>query len=235
MPDESTLEELYAIVDRYELTQHLPETIARILENKILTETPKPGDPVFDRSAWIRLMSNKDAIEAMSIFAEEAGWRHFVDDSVDDLPVTEAADKLLHRLEQEMKNASGSPVCVISGGELRSPVTGSGIGGRNQSFALACVDRIAGKRIALLSAGTDGIDGNSRATGAVADGTSLFRAKFIGMDPSPYFADSDSNSFFVRLGDDIVTGPTGNNVRDIRVLLGWPKVEFPGNLNQQNG
>jgi hydroxypyruvate reductase len=76
--------------------------------------------------------------------------------------------------------------------------------------------------MAVMSVGTDGIDGNSEAAGAVADGKTLEKAEELGLDPELHAQDSDSNSFFKMLDDDIVTGPTGNNVRDIRVLLSWP-------------
>ena len=95
-------------------------------------------------------------------------------------------------------------------------------GGRNSAFVLACVEKIAGQKITVLSAGTDGIDGNSPAAGAVADGQTLARAKALGLDPAAFFRDSDAYSFFARLDDAIMTGPTGNNLRDLRLLLAEP-------------
>ncbi len=113
-------------------------------------------------------------------------------------------------------------VAVLCDGELSSPVTGNGIGGRNSAFVLACVAKIAGRKITVLSAGTDGIDGNSSAAGAAADGETLDRARGAGLDPGDFLRRCDSNSFFARLGDAIVTGPTGNNLRDLRILLAEP-------------
>jgi glycerate 2-kinase len=110
-------------------------------------------------------------------------------------------------------------VALIADGEVSSPVTGDGVGGRNSAFVLACVEKIAGQPIAVLSAGTDGIDGNSPAAGAVADGRTLKRARAAGLDPERYFGRSDAFTFFERLEDAIVTGPTGNNLRDLRILL----------------
>ena len=98
-------------------------------------------------------------------------------------------------------------------------MTGNGIGGRNSAFVLACVDKIAGKNIAVLSAGTDGIDGNSPAAGAVADGQTFELAQRSGLDPAEAFRRSDAYTFFSRFDDAIVTGPTGNNLRDLRILL----------------
>jgi hydroxypyruvate reductase len=101
-------------------------------------------------------------------------------------------------------------------------VTGSGIGGRNSAFVLACVEKIAGREITVLSAGTDGMDGNSPAAGAVADGESFDRAKARGLASAEAFEQSDAYTFFKQLGDTILTGPTGNNLRDLRILLAEP-------------
>jgi glycerate 2-kinase len=93
------------------------------------------------------------------------------------------------------------------------------LGGRNSAFVLACVEKIAGRRIAVLSAGTDGIDGNSLAAGAVADGETLSRARAANLVPAEFFRRSDAYTFFERLSDAVITGPTGNNLRDFRILL----------------
>lgn len=114
---------------------------------------------------------------------------------------------------------SGQRVAIIADGELSSPVTGHGVGGRNSAFVLDMAGKIAGRRITVLSAGTDGIDGNSPAAGAVADGETVERAKAVGLDREKAFRESDAYTFFEKLGDAIVTGPTGNNLRDLRILL----------------
>jgi hydroxypyruvate reductase len=105
---------------------------------------------------------------------------------------------------------------------LSSPVTGNGVGGRNAAFVLACAPRIAGKQITVLSAGTDGIDGNSPAAGAVADGKTFLRARALGLETADFQGRSDSYNFFAQLGDAILTGPTGNNLRDLRILMAEP-------------
>jgi hydroxypyruvate reductase len=93
------------------------------------------------------------------------------------------------------------------------------MGGRNSAFVLACVPKIAGKNITVLSAGTDGIDGNSPAAGAVADGETLARARAKGLDPVDFQKRSDAFNFFSALEDAIIIGPTGNNLRDLRILI----------------
>jgi hydroxypyruvate reductase len=149
------------------------------------------------------------------------GWAVETDLSVDDWPLERAADHLLKRL-RELKAANpGRAVAVLTAGELSWPVTGDGEGGRNQAFVLDCAQKIAGENIAVVSAGTDGIDGNSNAAGALADGTTIERAQRMGLDAADCQRRSDSFHLFEALGDGIVTGPTGNNVRDLRLLVAW--------------
>ena len=98
-------------------------------------------------------------------------------------------------------------------------VADGGVGGRNQQFALACAEKIAGENITVVSAGTDGIDGNSQAAGAVADGTTIERAQKQGLDARTALERFDAYPLFHALDDAIETGPTGNNLRDLRLLL----------------
>jgi hydroxypyruvate reductase len=153
---------------------------------------------------------------------EAAGYVCVCDNSTDNWPVEKAADYLLAQLAAHRNANPGRPVAVLADGELSSPVAGGGIGGRNSAFVLACVPKVAGENITVLSAGTDGIDGNSSAAGAVADGETLARARAAGLDPDDFFRRSDAYNFFAALGDAVVTGPTGNNLRDLRILLAQP-------------
>jgi hydroxypyruvate reductase len=112
-------------------------------------------------------------------------------------------------------------VCLLSGGEVTVHVENDGTGGRNQQFALYCAEKISGENICVLSAGSDGIDGNSPAAGAIADGTTLQRAKARGLDASAHLLGFNAYPLFEALGDAIVIGPTGNNLRDLRILLAY--------------
>ena len=125
----------------------------------------------------------------------------------------------LASLEALAKAHPGQPVCLVAGGEVTCPVTGPGIGGRNQAFVLFAAPLISGQKRVVLSAGTDGRDGNSPTSGAVADGHTVSRAKALGLDPGQYLAESDSYSFFRTLGDTVDIGFTDNNVRDVRIWL----------------
>jgi len=119
---------------------------------------------------------------------------------------------------------NSSAQCAVSGGEFACPVRGDGRGGRNLETALRCAMGLANQTspLVILSAGTDGIDGNSPAAGAIADETTIKRAQGLTLDAAEYLARSDSYTLFARLNDLMVTGPTGTNVRDLRILLRAP-------------
>lgn len=221
MPDESTVADCREIVERLRLMDRLPASVRAMFEADTIPETPKPGSPKFKRSSWHALLSTEQGLEKLEAAAQAEGWIVEQDLSVDDWPVVRAAEELLGRLGSLRRRHPNRTVAVLTGGELSSPVTGDGVGGRNQAFVLACAQRIAGEKIAVISAGTDGIDGNSPAAGAVADGETLARAARLGLAAQEYFDRSDSYGFFSRLEDALITGPTGNNIRDLRLLVAW--------------
>lgn len=217
MPDSTTVEDCFRIAEKYNLLKQLPPSTRELFESHALEETPKSDDPAFVRARWWPILSNRTAVEEASVAAERAGFVVQVDNSCDDWDYERAAEYLLGRL-RELKKEFGR-VCLISGGEVTVKVTNGGVGGRNQQFALACAMKIAGEPITVLSAGTDGADGSSPAAGAVVDDTTLERAQARGLDARRALEHFDAYPFFSALGDAIETGPTGNNVRDLRLLL----------------
>ena len=196
-----------------------PPSTRELFERRALEETPKSDDPAFYRSRWWTILSNQSAIEQASAAAKQAGFEVHVDNSCDDWDYERAAEYLLKRLREMTKESPRS--CLISGGEVTVKVTNGGVGGRNQQFVLACAEKIAGENIIVLSAGTDGVDGNSPAAGAVVDGSTLMRAQKIGLNAESALKTFDAYPLFRALGDAIETGPTGNNVRDLRILLAF--------------
>jgi len=219
MPDSSTVEDCYRVAEKYGLLAQLPEAVRRLFAERRLEETPKAGDEAFARSRWWTVLSNAEVRQAAAAAAARAGFAVSMDNSCDDWDYAAAADYLLHRLGELRQGVSR--VCLISGGEVTVRVEDGGVGGRNQQFALYCASKIAGQNVTILSAGTDGIDGNSPATGAVVDGSTAERARASGLDPAGALARFDASPFFEALGDAIITGPTGNNLRDLRVMLAY--------------
>ena len=219
MPDSTSAEDCYRIAEKHGLLPQLPHSTRELFERRALEETPKSDDHAFYRSRWWTILSNQTAVEQATAAAERAGFSVHVDNSCDDWDYERAAEYLLTRLHELRKKSER--VCLISGGEVTVKVTDGGIGGRNQQFALACAAKIAGENITILSAGTDGVDGNSPAAGAVVDGTTAERAQSKGLNIRATLERFDAYPFFNALGDAVETGPTGNNLRDLRILLAY--------------
>ena len=219
VPDPSTVADTIRIINQYGLRKRFPDVLVRWLDEGKMPETPKPGDPAFRNAYFQVLLGMHDLFHAAHHASEARGYVTCCDNSTDDWPVAEAADALLKKLEEWRAENPGERVALIADGELSSPVRGKGIGGRNSAFVLACVEKIVGRKITVFSAGTDGMDGNSPAAGAVANGETLIRAEVLGIDPAAAFQQSDAYTFFEKLGDAVTTGPTGNNLRDLRIFL----------------
>jgi len=218
MPDSTSVPDCERIAAQYGMIERLPSAVADLFRQHLLEETPKSDDPAFVRARWWTVLSNKVAVEEAAAAAAGTGFAVEVDNSCDDWDYKKAADHLLRRLRELRRTVSR--VCLISGGEVTVSVRSGGTGGRNQQFALACAEKIAGDDITVFSGGTDGIDGNSPAAGAVVDGSTLARA---GGREALRGALSSFNAYpmFESLGDAVVTGPTGNNLRDLRILLAY--------------
>ena len=220
MPDRSTVTLCYQIAKKHDLLPKLPPAVRVIFEQQLLQETPKSLDTVFVKSRWCPILSSGLAAKEAAALAASQGFAVEIDNTCDDWDYERAADHLLAKLRK--LRAGASKVCLISAGEVTVKVPSNpGKGGRNQHFALYCATRIAGENIIVMSAGTDGIDGNSQAAGAVADGTTTDRATAQLESVTDALQRFDSTPLFERLGDSIVTGPTGNNVRDLRILLAY--------------
>ena len=154
-------------------------------------ETPKAGDPAFQRSHYVTVLSNANAVSAAVEQAALAGFAVDVDNACDDWDYRAGRRSLLARLRDLRKGVSRA--CLISGGEVTVKVGAEpGVGGRNQQFALYCAQKIAGENVTVLSAGTDGIDGNSEAAGAIVDGSTLERARRQGFDAGECAGDAST-------------------------------------------
>jgi hydroxypyruvate reductase len=210
VPDRSTIADAAAIFQKYGLRP------------LALRETPKPGDPVFDRVQNLIVGSNRQAIDAAAAKARALGYRTivlstFVEGETRDIAQMHAA------IAKEILSSgrpARPPVCLLSGGETTVMVKGKGLGGRNQEFVLAAASALERfGSVTIFSAGTDGIDGPTDAAGAVADASTIQRARRLGMEPRAFLDNNDSYRFFDGLGTLVKTGPTGTNVMDVRILL----------------
>jgi glycerate 2-kinase len=222
IPDPTTCADVSRILERYGLREKIPPSLRELFSSTQMPETPKKAHPAFERSHFSLLLTTHDLFHAAHHAAEAEGFLTCCDNTTDDWPLDRAVEFLLAQLEEIRLSNPGQRIALISDGEVSSRVTGQGIGGRNSAFVLACVEKIAGRSITVLSAGTDGIDGNSPAAGAVADGGTVSRARALDLSPLDFCHQSDAYSFFHDLDDTLMTGPTGNNLRDLRILLAFP-------------
>jgi len=213
------------VVDRYRLRSSLPASILAAIDH-LESKIPPPATAAHRRHYV--LLDNQTAIEAAATKALELGFQVQVANDINEQAIDAGCDLLVAQLDALKERTGGKPVCLLSGGEFSCPVVGNGIGGRNLETALRCAMAFDKRRqqeerglehLVVLSAGTDGVDGNSPAAGAVADEASLRRGMALGLDAEESLVKSDSYTFFSALGAAIVTGPTGTNVRDLRVLL----------------
>ncbi|MDE1853342.1 MAG: glycerate kinase [Thaumarchaeota archaeon] len=220
VPDPTTFADARRALKARKVWDAVPTSVRKVIQGGIagtIKETPKPGNAMFARVSNVVVGTNAVACSAARVSLERAGYR------VSSLlgSVTGEARAVGRRLALLARSGGGtSPWATVWGGETTVTVRGSGVGGRNQEFALAAAIYLKdSSRTTIVSFGTDGIDGATRAAGAIADSTTFQRAKVAGLDPSRFLHDNDSFSFFRSLGDLVVTGPTGTNVNDVMFAI----------------
>ena len=205
-------EKVFEIFEKYGIE------ISRSIRAAIANNKEKPKRK---KVKHVIVASNRDACTAAKEFVQSKGYKTLYLGSAIQGESREVA-KALGGMYKEIEGGHTDfrpPIAVISGGETTVTVNGNGKGGRNQEMCLSMVPIVAKKHVVFLSFGTDGIDGNSSAAGAIVDGTSLERAKSMDMNYQKFLNENDSFHFFEKLGDLIVTGPTGTNVMDVHVAL----------------
>jgi hydroxypyruvate reductase len=227
VPDPSGYADAWKVVERYQMQNRLPEGVADRLRRGLtgeLPETPKPGDPLFERVHNVIIGNNLGAAQAALRQAEVEGF-HTLLLTTRLQGEARQAGRFLAAILQQIA-ASGLPVprpaCLLAGGETTVSVKGNGLGGRNQELALGAVEDLAGlEQVALATLATDGGDGPTDAAGAIATGGTLARARQLGLDPADCLARNDAYHFFDPLGDLIRTGPTQTNVTDLAFLFAF--------------
>ncbi len=221
LPDTSTVTECREILERFVLLPRFPAAVRHFFESSALTETPKPAE--FHAQATV-LLNAQSLAESAARYAQALGLTPIIDNTCDEWEYKAAAHYLLDRL-RTLRNRQ-SNLCLISTGELsvglpaESGCHGAiGVGGRNQQFALYAATLLTSEDapIAILSAGSDGIDGNSPAAGAVLDRGILPRGD-IGT-ACQVLKSFNAYPFLLDRNAAIVIGPSGNNLRDLRILL----------------
>jgi glycerate 2-kinase len=223
--DPTTFTEAWRVIEQLDLVGQLPASVCTRLKRGVageILDTPKPGDPLFDRVQTVIIGSNAQAAQAAETAACRLNFNTLLLSTQVQGEAREVA-KIAAAIAREIavyNRPVAKPACVILGGETTVTLKGNGLGGRNQEIALAGALAIDGLPNNLIAAvGTDGTDGPTDAAGAIATGETVGRAKAIGLDAQAHLANNDSYHFFQALGDLIVTGPTGTNVNDLLFIL----------------
>jgi len=226
VPDWSTWADAADAVRRYGGWEGLEVSVRRVLEAGLagtLAETPKSGDARLARASAEVIGGRRQAMAGAARAAAARGYTALVIDAPVSGEARAAARAWWTAVSAELAEP-GRPVAIVSSGETTVRVRGTGRGGRNQEFALALAETIAGVAapLVLASVGTDGIDGPTDAAGALVDGGTRNRAAGRGLDAARALAANDSYAYFDAAGDLVRTGPSGTNVGDLQVLLAGP-------------
>jgi len=223
LPDSSTFGDFQEIVNRYELK--ISPAVQGLIEDGldgICEETPKSSAPIFEKAFHYLVGNNSLALSKAGLKASEFGYNTLI---LTSSLVGEAREiaKVFSSIAKEERSKGGPiplPACILAGGETTVTINGTGKGGRCQELALSFGIEATGIRgVLMLSAATDGNDGESDASGAFADGETLKDGKEIGLDARIMLRNNNSNSYFKEINDLLITGPTGTNVMDIYMLL----------------
>jgi len=225
VPDSSTFLQCMDIFNKYNIISKLPDAVVNHIQAGVkeeVSETPKDDDPVFAKARNLIIGSNIETILAAKQKAETLGYKVLVLSSMIEGETRHVA-RVHGAIAREIRKTGhplAPPACILSGGETTVTLQGTGLGGRNQEFALAAAMDFAGsENIVVLSGGTDGTDGPTDAAGALADTKTIERAVEMGLNPQHFLANNDSYHFFQKLGDLLITGPTNTNVMDLRIVL----------------
>lgn len=229
VPDPSTWETAYKALVAHDVWDAIPASVRKAVEAGLsgrLSDTPKPGSPVFDHVKTVLVGNNMLALRSAEEEAHRRGYNTLL---LSSRIVGEAREvaKLFVSLAGDLAQYGvplARPACILAGGETTVTLKGSGLGGRNQEMALAVLSALdpgqpGHDRMVFLSAGTDGNDGPTDAAGAFASVALLKKAQASGVDPLAALENNDSYHFFSGIGGLLKTGPTGTNVCDMQILI----------------
>jgi hydroxypyruvate reductase len=225
VPDTTSFGDAYAVLEKFGIVDEVPQNIIARLQAGMagdIPDTPKAGDPVFEKVQNVIVGSNAIAARAAEAAAQAMGFRTLILSTYVEGEAREIA--MVGAAIAKSLTAEGWPIprpaCVIAGGETTVTIRGSGKGGRNQEMALAAAIAIEGwPDVTIFTLATDGTDGPTDAAGAIVNGETIARASELGLSAADYMSRNDSYHFFDRLGDLIRTGPTNTNVNDLLFVL----------------
>jgi len=224
-PDSTTYTDAKNILKKYNMLEKMPSAVLKLIDDGIqgvITETPKKDDPVFKRVFNFIVANNQFACKAA---VEKAKGLHYNTILLTTSLTGEARDVGRFLIDKALNyyNEDCEDIAFVSGGETTVTVKGNGKGGRNQEMVLGGIEVLAGSDMVFACMATDGIDGSSTASGAIADGYTMNKANKKNLVQKKFLENNDSYEFFKELDDLLITGSTGTNVMDIQVLVKYSK------------
>src|SRR2546426_7049474 len=223
-PDPTTYHDVEIVLKKYDLWFQIPKNARRIITRGLsgsIPETPKQKDKVFRCVQNVIVGNNRASCLAAASAMTKAGYRTQVL-SIQITGEAREVGRIFGSIVRDIRENSlpfAPPTALVAGGETTVTVRGKGKGGRNQELVLAAAGELRGSDAGIVGfVGTDGIEGQTHAAGALADGTTVMRGLKVGMDPEDYLGNNDSYHYFSKLKGLVITGPTGTNVNDITIL-----------------
>ncbi|MFW9968780.1 MAG: glycerate kinase [Candidatus Odinarchaeota archaeon] len=230
VPDKTTFKDAFEIIEKYNLKKNLPisvtEHLKKGLSDKFL-ENPKPDDLCFTNVHNYLIGSVESAIQEVKLFLSKEGFEiYYFSNNI----IGEARefgkylfDIITQNIQKVQNQREHKKIALIGTGELTVSIRGKGIGGRNQEMLLSFLKNIKNQKpnydFLIIGANLDGIEGNSKAMGALIDNYAMNQMISKNIDLEHYLITNDSNSFFKKLKTEIITGPTGCNVNDLILIL----------------
>ena len=230
VPDKTTFKDALDIVKKYNLLEKIPNSVKEHLEKGLSDkklQNPKANDLCFTNVHNYLIGSVTSAVHEIKSFLKNQGFKvqYF---SANVTGEAREFGKSLYpiisqQVEDNLNQKKAEKITLIGSGELTVTIKGEGIGGRNQEMLLSYLnyikDREFNYNFLIISVNLDGIEGNSKAMGALIDNYALEQMISKNIDTEKFLANNDSNSFFKELGTEIITGPTGCNVNDLILIL----------------
>jgi len=219
-PDSTTFLDAKNILKKYKLWKKIPLSVRNLIDDGIskkISETPKKDNPIFNRVTNFIIANNEIACRAAEEKAKKLNYKTML---LTTSLEGEAKDIGKFLVEKAINyTTEKKKLLFIAGGETTVTIKGDGKGGRNQEMVLGSVYELSNKDVVFSSFATDGIDGISKAAGAIADGYTFSKAQRRNIDYKNYLINNNSYEYFNKLNDLLITGPTGNNVMDIQIII----------------
>ncbi|MEO0246991.1 MAG: DUF4147 domain-containing protein [candidate division WOR-3 bacterium] len=222
--DPTTFVDAKKILEKYELMEKIPLSVREIILRGVEgleEETVKDCEFVDEKVKSYVILKNRDFLDNIKVRAEENGFKVFDLGPDNHIDADSLVDKFLE-LAKSFSSFEDKPFMIIAGGEAGTKVLNPlGKGGRSQELALRVALKLTSLSIdfVFVAIGSDGVDGDTDAAGAISDSETIKKAVNQGLNPEEFLNLNNSYYFFKSMNDLIFTGPTGINLKDIYSLV----------------